>query len=98
MFKVGDQVMAYPGHHGGGYAEYICLPEDMAVAIKPENMTLEEAAAIPFGGNTALHFLKQANIQKGQKVLIYGASGSVGTYRGSACQVLRCRGYWSMQY
>ena len=79
-FKKGDQIMAYPGHHGGGYAEYICLAEDMAVAIQPENLTFEEAAAIPFGGNTALHFLKQANIQKGQKILIYGASGSIGTF------------------
>lgn len=79
-FKKGDQVFAYPGHHGGGYAEYICLPEDSAIAIKPSNLNFEEAAAISFGGNTFIHFLKQANIQKGQKVLIYGASGSVGTY------------------
>jgi NADPH:quinone reductase-like Zn-dependent oxidoreductase len=79
-FKVGDEIIAYPGHHGGGYAEYTCMGEDSAVAIKPTNLTYEEAAAVPFGGNTALHFLKQANIRDGQKVLIYGSSGSVGTY------------------
>ncbi len=79
-FKTGDQVFAYPGHHGGGYAEYTCMGGDSAIAKKPKNLTYEEAAAVPFGGNTALHFLKQADIRDGQKVLIYGASGSVGTY------------------
>ncbi len=79
LFRTGEDVFGQTGLNLGANAEYICLPEDGSLALKPVNLTYEEAASLSFGGSTSLHFLRKANIEKNQKVLIYGASGSLGT-------------------
>lgn len=89
-FQKGDKVFGTSGARYGAYAEYLCLPEDGALVAKPATITFDEAAAFPFGALTALFFLRdQGNIQRGQEVLIYGASGAVGT---AAVQLARYYG------
>lgn len=84
LFEVGDEVFAYGSISPtklrfGSYAEYICLPENWNLALKPTNLSFEEAAAIPYGGLLASHLLKKTSINRGDRILIYGASGSIGT-------------------
>jgi NADPH:quinone reductase-like Zn-dependent oxidoreductase len=85
-FEVGERVFGFNRHRFGSYAQYVCWPEDGLLAPRPPNLSDEEAAAIPYGGLLALHFLREANARAGQRVLVYGASGAVGT---SAVQLAR---------
>jgi len=85
-FEVGDRVFGFNRHLFGTYAQYVCWPEDGLLAPRPANCTDEESAAIVYGGLLALHFLRKADVRAGQSVLVFGASGAVGT---SAVQLAR---------
>ena len=79
-FKKGDQIFGTTKLRLGAYGEYVCLPASYTLVPKPHNVSFEEAAAVPLGGLNALHFLRKANIRKGEKVLINGAGGSIGSF------------------
>ncbi|MEQ9377108.1 MAG: NAD(P)-dependent alcohol dehydrogenase [Imperialibacter sp.] len=88
-FNVGDAIFAPTQMALGGHAEYICLPEKYAIALKPQNMSFEEAATLPTGGLNAQHFIRKGNVKKGDRVLINGAGGCIGTY---AVQIAKSMG------
>ena len=88
-FKKGDQVFGSTGMRLGAYGEYVCLPAKSTIVAKPSNITFEQAAAVPLGGLNALHFMRIANIQAGEKVLINGAGASIGTF---AIQIAKAAG------
>ncbi len=82
LFREGDQVFGIPTFYQGTYAEYVCLPEQSdegVLAIKPANITFQQAAAVPVGGLEALHYLREGNVQSGERILINGAGGTIGT-------------------
>jgi NADPH:quinone reductase-like Zn-dependent oxidoreductase len=88
-FKAGDRVFGTAGFQFGAYAQYLCLPASQTIASMPESMTFEEAAAVPLGGLNAIHFMRKANISSGERVLINGAGGSIGTF---AVQIAKTMG------
>ena len=88
-FKVGDEVFGMDGFRVGAYAEKVCWPQSTQLALKPAGLTFEEAAALPYGALIASHFMRRLDIHEGQSVLIYGASGAIGT---AAVQLARHRG------
>ena len=88
-FRKGDQVFGTTRLRFGAYGEYVCLPANYTIVPKPHTMSFEEAAAVPLGGLNALHFMRKANIQNGEKVLVNGAGGSIGTF---AVQIAKAMG------
>jgi NADPH:quinone reductase-like Zn-dependent oxidoreductase len=89
LFKIGDEVFGLNDATMGTYAQYLAVSQATPLSLKPDNLNFEESAALVFGGHTALHFLKKSGITQGQKILIYGASGAVGT---SAIQIAKYYG------
>ncbi len=90
QFKIGDQVFAMAGFSFGAFGEYCALPIKRAIALKPKNASFEEASALPFGGNTALYFLRKAGAGKNKRVLIYGSTGAVGSSAVQVAKYLGC--------